>query len=60
MTPSDCVYDQIFKQAIAAGATERNAKDHACAGVDDFKKNKFKKLTKMIAERIKAAAKMPK
>ena len=43
MQPRDYVYDKIFKGAIAAGASERNAKDHACMGLDDFKKTGLKK-----------------
>ena len=59
MQPRDYVYDQIFKGAMAAGASERNAKDRACMGLDDFKKNRFKKVADLIGDRIKKAANMP-
>lgn len=60
MNNTDYIYDQIFKGAINNGASERNAKDHAVMGLDDFRKNRFQKHGKLIEERIKAAVKMPK
>jgi len=55
---NDFVFDQIYKGALAAGAKEKAAHDHALMGVDDYKKGKFQgKASKLIESRIKLAKK---
>lgn len=39
----DFIWDQIYKGALAGGAKERIAKDSAVAGLEDYKKGRFKK-----------------
>jgi len=52
----DFVFNQIYKGALAAGAKEKQAKDHAVMGLNDYKKGKFQgKASKLIEDRIKQA-----
>lgn len=57
MSPSDFVYDQIFKGALAKNASERSAQTNAQMGLADFNKNKLgeKKVSKLIEARITQA-----
>jgi hypothetical protein len=55
MNPSDFIYVQIYRGAIRAGAKEPKAKDNAIAGLEEWKKGKFKKPSMLIEQRIKQA-----
>ena len=55
MKPNDFVYMQIYKGALAKGAKERAAHNNAILGLEDFKKGRFSKTSKLIEERIRMA-----
>lgn len=59
MMPNDFVFDQIYKGALKAGATERHSHNNAMLGLDDYKKHKLgaKKVSSLIETRIKTAVK---
>lgn len=58
--PNNFVYDQIYKGAMAKGATERNAYDCAVRGLEDYKKGKFKKAIELIEGKISEAKRLSK
>ena len=53
----DFIFDQVYKGALKAGASDRHAKDEAVTAMDRYKKNRFGKASKMIEEAIKDAVK---
>lgn len=57
MKANDVVYDQIYRGALKAGARERAALDAAVTGLEDFKKNRFKKPSQLIEKKIAEAVK---
>lgn len=57
MDAKDLIYDTIYKKSLAAGSSERAAKDYAVMGLDLWKKGKFKKATQLVDEMIAAAKK---
>lgn len=57
MQPNDFVYQSIYRGAIKSGAAEKSAKDHAIMGLEDCMRNRFKKASELIEERIMTAKK---
>ena len=58
----DFIWSQIYKGALAGGAKERIAKDSAVAGLEDYRKGRFKKggAGKLINTAISLAVKRSK
>lgn len=54
----DVVYLAIYKGALKVGADERASHNAATTGLDDYKKNRFKKATTLIMDKIKEAKRM--
>lgn len=54
---NDFVYMQIYKGAMKAGASEYSSHRAAVTGIEDYKKNKFKKAIDLIEQKIKEAKK---
>ena len=57
MNPSDFVYQQIYKGALAQKVNEGIAKNHAVMGLDMYKKGKFQKVNVLIKDMITKAKK---
>ena len=57
MNAQDFVYTSIFKGALLKGAHDSMAKNMAQLGLDEYKKGRFSKPDKLIAEKIKEAVK---
>lgn len=57
MTPSDFVFNTVYKGAIAKGANERRAKDAAVSALQKFKRSDFKKINDLVSGSIKEALK---
>jgi len=57
MNAIDYVYNQVYKTALAKGAKDSDALSAAITAVEKFKKNKFKKVTTLISDKIKEAVK---
>lgn len=55
--PNDFIYLQIYRGALAAGATERASLNAATTGLHDYRKGRFTKATKLIQEKIAEAKK---
>ena len=61
MSQLDFVFDNIYKGALKAGASDRQAREQAMMGVDDWRKNKFHgRVSELIQSRIKTAKKLSK
>lgn len=60
MNQNDFVYKSIFIGATKAGAIERHAHGAAATGLDQYKKNRFTKVSKLIDDKIKEAKKLSK
>lgn len=61
MEPSDFIFNQVYKGAMAKGVVERIAHNAAVIALDDFKKGRFSgKASKLIADRIAAAKRVQK
>jgi len=55
MKAEDYIYNQIYKGALKAGASERSAKDHAVMGLEMWKKGKFEQSVSLITDMITQA-----
>jgi hypothetical protein len=55
MDAKTVVHSAIYRGATERGVNSRRAKRAATAGVDCWRKNKFKTVSKMIDEKIKEA-----
>ena len=60
MNPSDMVFDAVYKGALKRGAVDRHANDQAVIAVEDYRKNKFKKVSHLIEEKTNMAVKLSK
>ncbi len=58
MTPSDLVWNEVYKGCIEAGCDELIAKDAAAETLEKFKKNQFTKVSKLIQQSIVDAKKL--
>lgn len=52
---NDFVYMQIYRGSLRKGASESKALRAALLGLDDYKKNRFTKVSKLIEEKISLA-----
>ena len=57
MTPIDFIYDSAYKGCKKAGCSELQSKNAAIKACEEFKKNRFKSVSKLIDEIIKDAKK---
>lgn len=57
MNEQDYVYQQIYKGALKAGASEWASLAAAVTGLEKYKNNQFKKASQLIVEKIKEAVK---
>lgn len=57
MNEQDYIYEQIYKGALKAGASDRAALQAATTGLQKYKNNQFKKASSLIIEKIKEAVK---
>ena len=58
MNAEDMIFNAVYKPAMKQGAKEQVAKDCAIQAVNDYKKNKFKKINDLISGAIKQAKKL--
>lgn len=57
MHPHDLVYKEVYKQCKALGIDEMICKDSAQMCLEDFKKGKFTKPSKLITDYVANAKK---
>lgn len=58
MSPSDFVYNQIYKGLLNKGCPDRIAHQHAVKALEDFKKGKMgKRVSHLIEQAMKSAMK---
>ena len=57
-SPSDFIFDSVYKPAMAQGASERDAKDCAIQAVNDYKKSNYKTIDNLVSGAIERAKKL--
>ncbi len=59
MSPSDFVFDQIYRGSLNKGASQASAQKHAMIGTDEYKKGKTsgKRVSHLIERHIMEAKK---
>ena len=60
MTPSDMVYNEVYKDCKGAGCTELISKDAAQMTLQKYKNNQFTKVSVLIKTAISEAKKLNK
>ena len=60
MSPSDMVYDEVYKGCKAAGCIELVSKDTATSTLQKYKNNQFTKVSALIKTAIAEAKKLNK
>lgn len=56
----DFIYNQVLKGALSKGASQTQAKNQAITAMENYKKGKFKKASKLIEESIATAVRITK
>lgn len=60
MTPTDMVYNEVYKGCLAAGCDELTSKNTAQMALQKYKNNQFTKVSAMIKASISEAKKLNK
>ena len=58
MTPNDMVFNTVYKRLLAEGIDDRTSREQAIICLEDYKKNKFTTVTKLIDGAITKGKKM--
>ena len=58
MKPNDMVFDTVYKRLLAEGVDDRTSREQAMLCLEDYKKNKFTTVTKLIDSAIVKGKKM--
>ena len=55
MTPNDMIYNEVFKGCLREGLSNLAAKDAAVIALENYKKNRFEKPSKLVQQSISDA-----
>ena len=58
MKHNDIVFDTVYKRLLAEGVDDRTSREQAMMCLDDYKKNRFATVTKLIDSAITKGKKM--